>query len=204
MPFRGLWYDKLYGNLLKVDSYGNILTVVHGFKFLNGYVDERRRERQRRTRACASLRHEVRQIYPNKYITVDDRIYVFYTLFNLPGKRFEERKSTNDMLAGTLEIYLIACLVDYFSSVANYVEYVGEELHRVSARAVFDDRDRTGVIYGQNILSFRAIFNDVRNSVDRVHQRVHDLLPFVELCILRLVSGSTEGSRLREHRKIRA
>ena len=35
---RGLWYDKLYGNLLKVDAYGNILTVVHGFKFLSGYV----------------------------------------------------------------------------------------------------------------------------------------------------------------------
>ncbi|CAF4679035.1 unnamed protein product, partial [Rotaria sp. Silwood1] len=112
-PLRGLWYDKLYGNLLKVDAYGNILTVVHGFKFLSG--------------------HEVRQIYPNKYITVDDRIYVFYTLFNLP------------------EIYLIACLIDYFSTVATYVE------------------DRTGVIYGQNILSFRAIFNDVRNSIDRVH-----------------------------------
>ncbi|CAF0854107.1 unnamed protein product [Adineta ricciae] len=114
-PLRGLWYDKFYGNLLKVDSYGNILTVVHGFKFLNG--------------------HEVRQLYPNKYITLDDRIYVFYTLFNLP------------------EIYLIACLIDYFSSVATYVE------------------DRTGVIYGENILSFRAIFNDVRNSIDRVHQR---------------------------------
>ncbi|CAF0774343.1 unnamed protein product [Adineta steineri] len=114
-PLRGLWYDKLYGNILKVDAYGNILTVVHGFKFLNG--------------------HEVRQMYPNKYITVDDRVYVFYTLFNLP------------------EIYLIACLIDYFSTVATYVE------------------NRTGVIYGQNILSFRAIFNDVRNSIDRVHQR---------------------------------
>ncbi|CAF3871304.1 unnamed protein product [Rotaria sp. Silwood2] len=64
-PLRGLWYDKLYGNLLKVDAYGNILTVVHGFKFLSG--------------------------------------------------------------------------------------------------------DRTAVIYGQNILTFRAIFNDVRNSIDRVH-----------------------------------
>ncbi|CAF3127307.1 unnamed protein product [Rotaria socialis] len=112
-PLRGLWYDKLYGNLLKVDAYGNILTVVHGFKFLSG--------------------HEVRQTYPNKYVTVDDRIYVFYTLFNLP------------------EIYLIACLIDYFSTVATYTE------------------DRTAVIYGKNILSFRAIFNDVRNSIDRVH-----------------------------------
>ncbi len=33
---RGLWFDKLYGNLIKVDAYGNILTVVHGFKFLSG------------------------------------------------------------------------------------------------------------------------------------------------------------------------
>jgi len=114
-PLRGLWYDKLYGNILKVDVYGNILTVVHGFKFLSG--------------------HEVREIYPNKYITGDDRIYVFYTLFSLP------------------EIYLIACLIDYFSKAATYVE------------------DRTAVEFGGNILSFRAIFNDVRNSIDRVHQR---------------------------------
>ncbi|CAF3474085.1 unnamed protein product [Rotaria sp. Silwood1] len=50
-----------------------------------------------------------------------------------------------------LEIYLVACLIDYFSTAATYVE------------------DRTGVKFGENILSFRAIFNDVRNSVDRVH-----------------------------------
>ncbi|CAF1324224.1 unnamed protein product [Rotaria magnacalcarata] len=114
-PLRGLWYDKLYGNLLKVDTHGNILTAVHGFKFLSG--------------------HEVREFYPNKYIQVDDRIYVYYTLFNLP------------------EIYLMACLIDYFSKVATYVE------------------DRTSVEFGENILSFRAIFNDVRNSVERVHYK---------------------------------
>lgn len=33
-PVRGLWFDTLYGNLLKVDAYGNILTCVHGFEFL--------------------------------------------------------------------------------------------------------------------------------------------------------------------------
>lgn len=36
---------------------------------------------------CSFIRHEVRQTYPNKYINVDDRIYVFYTLFNLPGDK---------------------------------------------------------------------------------------------------------------------
>lgn len=33
-PVRGLWFDTLYGNLLKVDAYGNILVCVHGFEFL--------------------------------------------------------------------------------------------------------------------------------------------------------------------------
>lgn len=31
---RGLWFDSLYGTLLKVDSYGNILVCVQGFEFL--------------------------------------------------------------------------------------------------------------------------------------------------------------------------
>jgi 5'-nucleotidase len=34
---RGLWFDQLYGNLLKVDGFGNILVAVHGFDFLTPY-----------------------------------------------------------------------------------------------------------------------------------------------------------------------
>lgn len=34
--FRGLVFDTMYGNLLKVDAYGNILVCVHGFIFLRG------------------------------------------------------------------------------------------------------------------------------------------------------------------------
>ena len=33
-PIRGLWFDTLHGNLLKVDAYGNILVCCHGFEFL--------------------------------------------------------------------------------------------------------------------------------------------------------------------------
>ena len=66
-PVRGLWYDKVYGNLLKVDSFGNILVCVHGFKFLKST--------------------EIYKYYPNKYINFDEsRIYSLNTLFNLPGK----------------------------------------------------------------------------------------------------------------------
>lgn len=35
--FRGLVFDTMYGNLLKVDAYGNILVCVHGFNFLRGW-----------------------------------------------------------------------------------------------------------------------------------------------------------------------
>lgn len=35
---RGLVFDALYGNLLKVDSHGNLLVCAHGFRFLRGSV----------------------------------------------------------------------------------------------------------------------------------------------------------------------
>jgi len=64
-PVRGLWFDTLHGNLLKVDAYGNILVAVHGFRFLKA--------------------NEIAEIYPNKFLQLDDsRIYVLNTLFNLP------------------------------------------------------------------------------------------------------------------------
>lgn len=34
----GLWFDKHYGNLLKVDPFGNILACCHGFTFLRPYA----------------------------------------------------------------------------------------------------------------------------------------------------------------------
>uniref|UniRef100_A0A8C7PV53 Cytosolic purine 5'-nucleotidase n=1 Tax=Oncorhynchus mykiss TaxID=8022 RepID=A0A8C7PV53_ONCMY len=66
-PTRGLVFDTLYGNLLKVDAYGNILVCVHGFNFLRG--------------------PEIRELYPNKFIQRDDteRFYILNTLFNLPA-----------------------------------------------------------------------------------------------------------------------
>ncbi|CAD5118793.1 DgyrCDS7473 [Dimorphilus gyrociliatus] len=64
-PIRGLWFDTRYGSLLKVDSYGNILVCVIGFKFLKS--------------------HEIRSLYPNKFIQPNEsRIFILNTLFNLP------------------------------------------------------------------------------------------------------------------------
>uniref|UniRef100_A0A673GYZ2 Cytosolic purine 5'-nucleotidase-like n=1 Tax=Sinocyclocheilus rhinocerous TaxID=307959 RepID=A0A673GYZ2_9TELE len=66
-PTRGLVFDTMYGNLLKVDAYGNILVCAHGFNFLRG--------------------PDTRELYPNKFIQRDDteRFYILNTLFNLPA-----------------------------------------------------------------------------------------------------------------------
>ncbi|PIK54000.1 putative cytosolic purine 5'-nucleotidase-like [Apostichopus japonicus] len=64
---RGLMFDKLFGNLLKIDTFGNILVCVHGFKFLTSA--------------------EISELYPNKFISFAkeaNRLYVLNTLFNLP------------------------------------------------------------------------------------------------------------------------
>lgn len=62
---RGLWFDTLYGNLLKVDPYGNILVCCHGFKFLKT--------------------SEIYELYPNKFIKLEEsRVFVLNTMFNLP------------------------------------------------------------------------------------------------------------------------
>ena len=53
--------------------------------------------------ACAGCRHEVRELYPNKFVSFDDsRFYILNTLFHLP------------------ETYLYACLVSFFTTSAAY------------------------------------------------------------------------------------
>ncbi|ROL50045.1 Cytosolic purine 5'-nucleotidase [Anabarilius grahami] len=114
-PTRGLVFDTMYGNLLKVDAYGNILVCVHGFNFLRG--------------------PDIRELYPNKFIQRDDteRFYILNTLFNLP------------------ETYLLACLVDFFSNCDRYSSC------------------ETGFKDGDLFMSFKSMFQDVRDAVDWVH-----------------------------------
>jgi len=57
-------------------------------------------------------------------MTVDDRIYVYYTLFNLPGKKEEKYDTKKKRDFFHLEIYLIACLIDFLSTISTYVQYV--------------------------------------------------------------------------------
>ncbi|XP_008315584.1 cytosolic purine 5'-nucleotidase isoform X2 [Cynoglossus semilaevis] len=114
-PTRGLVFDTMYGNLLKVDAYGNILVCVHGFNFLRG--------------------PETRERYPNKFIQRGDteRFYILNTLFNLP------------------ETYLYACLVDFFSNCDRYTSC------------------ETGFKDGDLFMSYKSMFQDVRDAVDWVH-----------------------------------
>lgn len=100
--YRGLVFDTMYGNLLKVDAYGNILVCVHGFNFLRGWVipaPDGWAWLQISVEACGvcaqnvSVSHaspDIRELYSNKFIQRDDteRFYILNTLFNLPGRHF--------------------------------------------------------------------------------------------------------------------
>lgn len=115
-PIRGLWFDSHYGNLLKVDAYGNILICCHGFRFLK--------------------QSEIYELYPNKFLSLDEnRVYVLNTLFNLP------------------ETYLLACLIDFFTNAPD------------------SNTTSTGVKCGDLFMSYKSIFQDVRNAVDWVHEK---------------------------------
>ncbi|XP_072413389.1 5'-nucleotidase, cytosolic IIa isoform X1 [Chiloscyllium punctatum] len=116
-PTRGLIFDTLYGNLLKVDAYGNILVCAHGFNFMRG--------------------PDIREQYPNKFIQRDDteRFYILNTLFNLP------------------ETYLFACLVDFFTNCPRYTSC------------------ETGFKDGDLFMSYKSMFQDVREAVDWVHYK---------------------------------
>ncbi|XP_062340021.1 5'-nucleotidase, cytosolic II, like 1 isoform X3 [Osmerus eperlanus] len=114
-PGGGLVFDTMLGNLLKVDSNGNILLCIHGFKF-------RKRE-------------EILVCYPNMFIQRGntDRFYILNTLFNLS------------------ETYLYACLVDFFNRTARFKNH------------------EKGYQHGDLYMSYRSMFQDVRDAMDFIH-----------------------------------
>ena len=106
-PVRGLWFDKQFGNLIKVDAFGNVLVAVciilEGYSFLSvcskmGKLDAIVPTTdalltiyllsycilQRFPNFCPQVHgfkflspHEVRKIYPNKFINLeDDRVRI--------------------------------------------------------------------------------------------------------------------------------
>ncbi|XP_055353973.1 LOW QUALITY PROTEIN: cytosolic purine 5'-nucleotidase-like [Paramacrobiotus metropolitanus] len=118
-PIRGVWFDCLYGNILKVDPFGFIMVAYHGFEVLKG--------------------SEVEDLYPNKFVVLDERrMYVMNTLFNLP------------------EVYILACLIDFFCKSPDHPEVTVQ---------------KTGVKRGDVIMSYKSIFQDVRGAVDWVHMQ---------------------------------
>ncbi|XP_047227719.1 5'-nucleotidase, cytosolic II, like 1 isoform X1 [Girardinichthys multiradiatus] len=114
-PTRGIVLDTTLGNLLKVDSNGNILVCCHGFCFLR--------------------EENIEFSYPNKFIQRDDtdRFHILNTLFNLS------------------ETYLYACLVDFFTRCSRYTSL------------------RKGFQHGDLFMSYRSMFQDVRDAMDFVH-----------------------------------
>ncbi|XP_036368203.1 cytosolic purine 5'-nucleotidase isoform X2 [Octopus sinensis] len=112
-PVRGLWFDKIYGNLLKVDSYGNILICVHGLKIMK--------------------QNEIARLYPNKFLQLNDnRCYVLNTLFNLPETYmlacivdyFSHRKDYEKTDTGVKAEYLYIPYTSIFQDVRASIDWV--------------------------------------------------------------------------------
>jgi hypothetical protein len=63
-----------------------------------------------------------------KSIRINTLLSMIASMFSIHSSIFQVIKKRNDfdsiLLLRLLEIYLIACLIDYFSVVATYVEYV--------------------------------------------------------------------------------
>ncbi|CAG9529824.1 unnamed protein product [Cercopithifilaria johnstoni] len=62
---RGLWFDRTFGNLLKVDGFGNILVGIHGYDYL--------------------CRSDIKKHYPNKFISLrhQENVLVMNSLFDI-------------------------------------------------------------------------------------------------------------------------
>uniref|UniRef100_A0A915PQ81 Intraflagellar transport protein 56 n=1 Tax=Setaria digitata TaxID=48799 RepID=A0A915PQ81_9BILA len=62
---RGLWFDRTFGNLLKVDGFGNILVGIHGYNYLQ--------------------RSDIKKHYPNKFISLRhlEKVLVMNSLFDI-------------------------------------------------------------------------------------------------------------------------
>lgn len=100
-PVRGMMFDTELGNLLKVDTYGNILLCVHGFQFYRS--------------------QDIRKFYPNKFIQAGgtaavSKFPILNTLFNLPecyllaclthilDKLPEYQRTTTGVTSGSISI----------------------------------------------------------------------------------------------------
>ncbi|XP_034457981.1 5'-nucleotidase, cytosolic II, like 1 isoform X1 [Hippoglossus hippoglossus] len=142
-PTRGLVIDTMYGNLLKVDSNGNILVCSHGFCFLKGSQMQHPSDSQMLTAAL----EDIHKYYPNKFIQRDDtdRFYILNTLFNLS------------------ETYIYACLADFFTRCTRYTNLLKGYQHGdlfMSYRSMFQDvRDAMDFIHETGILKDRTIKN---------------------------------------------
>lgn len=117
-PLRGLYFDRIYGNLLKVDCFGNILLCIHGFKYVPG--------------------NEIERLYPNKYVQPSEgRYYILNTLFNLPetyiiaaiidyfDRHPDYEKTPNGVQCGSLLLSYKSIHQD-LRSVVDWLHYEGE------------------------------------------------------------------------------
>ncbi|GAM28861.1 hypothetical protein SAMD00019534_120370 [Acytostelium subglobosum LB1] len=138
-PIRGLFLDKELGNLLKIDSFGNITICVHGKRTLS--------------------KNETIEFYPSMRVNADDigrRFYLLNTLFTLP------EASLYSDLVEFLEKESELVITE---EVANEQQQMNSPpLHSLRNPA---SKDEHSIPVGD--LSYANLFQDVREAMDLVH-----------------------------------
>lgn len=96
----------------------------------------------------------------NIILDIFKKINIFYRsqVYELYPNKFlqldESRVYVQNTLFNLPETYLLACLIDFFTNSPEYT------------------REKIGVKAGDLCMSYRSIFQDVRNAVDWVHIQV--------------------------------
>ena len=162
-PVRGLWFDMIYGNLLKVDGFGNILIGCHGLSFLTPYV----------------LNFNSNKCIVNVFLALTLKTVIQTSLFSFMTAKF---MFSIHFLIYQKPILLLASLITsinhpntqskkvHFSFFATFTTLENfPKCQRFIVFFVCRTNDKTGVKSGEVIMSYKSIFQDVRAAVDYVH-----------------------------------
>jgi hypothetical protein len=138
---------RLYGNLLKVDSFGNLLTAVHGFHFLDP--------------------SEVESLYPTKFLHLNDRVIVLNTLFNLPDTFLLACLVDYFDTSNEFKVYVMLSFISFRVISKKKHFFPTYKTNTLYLLILFRLPDKTGVkeISGETIITYKSIGRDVENCV---------------------------------------
>ncbi|VDN33741.1 unnamed protein product [Gongylonema pulchrum] len=194
---RGLWFDRTYGNLLKVDGFGNILVGVHGYDYLQPCAFLARIRIKLRISSVPNFSgldrkgrdptSDIRRHYPNKFLPLRhlDRVLVMNSLFDMAHTYvlatlvhyFDHHKSYVRPVCSLKQLMFLKIPIEVTTGSAMPILFCENVcfVHRPNFKTTNGCRtsDDTGVQSGDTIISYKSLAEDVANAVNYVHNDVN-------------------------------